>query len=58
MKFLAGINHNTPFVFMHDINIMFDINSLQGIALSRFDTFVQIGHDHTTTIWSHPIVVR
>ena len=22
-KFLAGINHNTPFVFIHDINIMY-----------------------------------
>ena len=22
-KFLAGINHNTPFVFMHDINTMY-----------------------------------
>ena len=22
MKFLAGINHNTPFVFIHHINIM------------------------------------
>ena len=33
LKFLAGINHNTPFVFLHDINIMYDINSLQGIAL-------------------------
>ena len=33
LKFLAGINHNTPFVFVHDINIMYDINSLQGIAL-------------------------
>ena len=35
MKFLAGINHNTPFVFVHDINIMYDINSLQGIALVK-----------------------
>ena len=33
LKFLAGIDHNTPFVFMHYINIMYDINSLQGIAL-------------------------
>ena len=34
LKFLAGINHNTPFVFFpHGINIMYDINSLQGIAL-------------------------
>ena len=33
LKFLAGINHNTPFVFMHGINIIYDINSLQGIAL-------------------------
>ena len=33
LKFLAGINHNTPFVFLHDINIMYDINNLQGIAL-------------------------
>ena len=23
LKFLAGINHNTPFVFIHDINIMY-----------------------------------
>ena len=23
VKFLAGINHNTPFVFIHDINIMY-----------------------------------
>ena len=35
LKFLAGINHNTPFVFLHDINIMYDINSLQGIALAK-----------------------
>ena len=33
LKFLAGINHNTLFVLLHDINIMYDINSLQGIAL-------------------------
>ena len=35
LKFLAGINHNTPFVFLHDINIMYDINNLQGIALAK-----------------------
>ena len=33
VKFLAGNNHNTPFVLIHGINIMNDINSLQGIAL-------------------------
>ena len=42
LKFLAGINHNTPFVFMHGIDIMHDINSLQGIALvpATFESFV------------------
>ena len=25
LKFLAGINHNTPFVFIHDINTMYGI---------------------------------
>ena len=35
LKFLAGTNHNTPFVFIHGINIMYDTNSLQGIALGR-----------------------
>ena len=35
VKFLAGINHNTPFVFIHGITIMYGINSLQGIALVR-----------------------
>ena len=34
LKFLAGINHNNPFVFMHGINIMYVNNSLQGIALA------------------------
>ena len=25
LKFLAGINHNTPFIFLHHINIMHDM---------------------------------
>ena len=41
LKFLAGINHNTPFVFLHDINIMYDINSLQGIALDWSGTLAK-----------------
>ena len=46
LKFLAGINHNTPFVFLHDINIMYDINSLQGIAPGHTGTpkFSEIEH--------------
>ena len=25
LKFLAGINHNTPFIFLHHINIVYDM---------------------------------
>ena len=33
------IDRNTPFVFIHGINIMYDINSLQGIALAPPDNW-------------------
>ena len=37
LKFLAGINHNTPFIFSHHINInVWYVDSLQGIALGLF----------------------